>query len=121
MRLEYKGYILTKEEEELIDKVLKNYRKQREYKELRTKAFEAIKANSPEGKLEKANKAAQELSDSFNTLKSRSDELVSSFDQYDKVTETLDKCTMGTQEWKDALKDVNDQVLEMLDKWKYLC
>lgn len=44
MRLEYKGYILTKEEEELIDKVLKNYRKQREYKELRTKAFEAIKA-----------------------------------------------------------------------------
>lgn len=43
MRLEYKGYILTKEEEDLIDKVLKNYREQEEYKELRAKAFEAIK------------------------------------------------------------------------------
>lgn len=41
--IEYKGYILTKEEENLIDKILKEHREQEKYKELRAKVFEIVK------------------------------------------------------------------------------
>ena len=84
------------------------------------RVFEEIKANSPEGKLDAAEKSAKELGNAFDELKSKADDLNSSFNQYDNAIETLENCTRGTQEWSDALAEVNNQVLEILDKYPEL-
>ena len=76
----------------------------------------AIK-NSPEGKfkaaseaLEKASTVADQAAESYNNLK---DSLTDLKDKY----KALDEMTVGTQEWKDALLEVNSEVMDLIDKY----
>lgn len=84
------------------------------------KAFKAWKANTPEGKLKTANEVlkqstqiANEAQESYNKLK---DSLASLRDKY----AALDDMTVGTQEWRDALLEVNSQVMDLIEKYPML-
>ncbi len=74
--------------------------------------------------LEKAVKGNQEavlgLSEAFNEVKQASDNLVSSFSEYNDLKDKLDSCTKGTTEWYEALNDVNNKVLEIMTEYPEL-
>ena len=84
------------------------------------KAFEAIKAASPEGKLKAAQQNAEELATALEDAKTAADDLSSAFDAYESVVETLDSCTQGTDEWNKALQDVNGTVMELMASYPQL-
>lgn len=82
--------------------------------------FNQWKKSTPEYKLQKANeeleksqKAASEASAAYNDLKS-------SIDSLESAQETLSGLTEGTREWKEAVLQVNNQVLDLIDKYPEL-
>lgn len=83
-------------------------------------AFAEFKNNSPEGKLAKSTAAAKELSEKLDKAKQSAENLKNAFNNYDSVVEQLENCTRGTDEWKQALEDVNNQVLDILNKYPEL-
>jgi type II secretory pathway pseudopilin PulG len=82
--------------------------------------FKALKNATPEAKLEAAEEAAEAAAeaaefaaDAFNELKDSLSNLDSSYDQ-------LETMTKGTQEWRDAVQEVNKQVLDLIDTYPEL-
>ena len=83
-------------------------------------AFKNAQKNTPEGKLKSAEEAAdaaaeaaQRAADAYNNL---TDSFESLADKYD----ALDELTRGTQEWRDAVKEVNDEVLSLINDYPEL-
>lgn len=82
--------------------------------------FKAAKAASPEGKLKALKEEAIECSKALDEVKTAAEELKSAFDNYDSLVEKLNECTQGTREWKDALIDVNNAVLDLMTNYPEL-
>ena len=85
-----------------------------------TKLWQNWKANTPEGQLKALKEEAEELSSRLEDTKQKAEDLKSAFDNYDSVVEKLAECKRGTEEWRDALGDVNDSVLQMLEDYPEL-
>ena len=85
-----------------------------------SEAISAIKASSLKGQLENANKTAKDLKSALDDAKTAAQELQSAFDSYDSAVEALENCTKGTQEWRDALQAVNNEVLNLLNSYPEL-
>ncbi|MBO7078994.1 MAG: phage tail tape measure protein [Bacilli bacterium] len=81
---------------------------------------EAAHAASAEGKLEAAQEEAKAMSDALNEAKTKAQELHSAFDEYESIVDKLNKCTKGTQEWRDALEEANQKTTELLQKYPEL-
>ena len=60
------------------------------------------------------------LKDNYESVKSATQELTSSLDALGEQQTKLAGLTKGTQEWKDAVKDVNSEVLELIRKYPQL-
>ena len=83
-------------------------------------AFDKLHDATPEGKLEaaqeatqRAGEAAEEASKSYNNLKA-------SLDSLDSKYATLDELTKGTQEWKDQVRELNNEVLDLINTYPEL-
>ena len=70
--------------------------------------------------LEKAQKKVEEAQNRYKELKDAYDELKSSLEDYQAAQNAIDQLTIGTQEWRDALADANQQVLELLSTYPEL-
>lgn len=81
---------------------------------------DAIKKADPRYQLEQAQKDAAAFAESLNEAKQEAEELKKAFDSYDEIQNKLKRCTIGTQEWKDALQEANNQVLELIRKYPEL-
>lgn len=68
----------------------------------------------PEAQLEKAKEAAQGLAEGAEEAKGRADELKSSIENYDQAITTLEDCERGTDEFAEALKNANEQALNLI-------
>ena len=68
----------------------------------------------------KAREEAEELKNSYNDVKSAYEELKKSLSQYQEARDGLDELIEGTEEWKVAVQALNEQVLELLDKYPQL-
>lgn len=73
-----------------------------------------------EKNLEKTSKAAEKAKKAYEDAKTAAQELDSAFNQYDSVLQTFKDCTAGTQAWRDAMKELNDQVLALLRSYPEL-
>ena len=74
-------------------------------------------ANKPislKEQLEEATEAANQAKQGLQDAKTAAQDLESAFSSYDSVLETLNSCTQGTQEWRDALLGVNESVIDIL-------
>jgi predicted nucleotide-binding protein (sugar kinase/HSP70/actin superfamily) len=67
--------------------------------------------------------AARKAAEAAENLKEKSEETAralesvsSAIDKYNQLVETFNECTKGTEEWYNALKAVNDEVLSILEK-----
>ena len=87
---------------------------------LLVKAYKNAQANSPEGQLNAAKKEAEQFGESLDKVKQQSEDLKSSFDQYDSVKSKLSECTQGSKEWSEALKENNDNVQDLIEKYPKL-
>ena len=68
----------------------------------------------------KAAEAAQEAKKSYDSVKESVNELKTSLNGYNDAVDNLNELTKGTQQWKNALTQVNNQVLDLLDKFPEL-
>lgn len=82
--------------------------------------FKEFKNNSPEGQLKKLSTASKALAEKLDSAKTAADNLRQAFDKYDSAVAALDACTKGTDEWYEALQNVNDTVLEILEEYPEL-
>lgn len=80
----------------------------------------SINKNSPEKKLERAKKATEEAKQAAQEAQERYDSLNSSIDSLKEQYSTLDSLTKGTEEWRDAVKETNDKVLELMGNYAEL-
>lgn len=79
---------------------------------------EAIETNAERTKA--LNEQYNTLKDNYESVKSATQELTSSLDALGEQQTKLAGLTKGTQEWKDAVKDVNSEVLELIRKYPQL-
>lgn len=79
---------------------------------------EAIETNAEKTKA--LNEQYNTLKDNYESVKSTTQELTSSLDALGEQQTKLASLTRGTQEWKDAVKDVNGEVLELIRKYPQL-
>lgn len=78
------------------------------------------KENSLKANLESAKESAEMFASALEDAKTEAEALKSAFDSYEDVKKTLDECAQGTQEWEDALRAVNDQVLQLMTDYPEL-
>ena len=71
-------------------------------------------------KAKRAAEAAESLGNAAQEAQDKADALRSAFDKYDSVVEKLKQCTKGTQEWKDALAEVNSTVMDIVQDYPEL-
>ena len=76
--------------------------------------------NSAAKALKDAEEAADAAAKAADSAKQAYDDLLSSFDSYDSAVKKLDELTVGTQEWKNALLEVNQQVLGLINTYPEL-
>ena len=67
-----------------------------------------------EKQIEKLTKQSEALSDAQAKLVEHINEVQSAWDNYENMTSALEECTVGTQEWSEALSDCNQAVLQIL-------
>lgn len=72
-----------------------------------------LKSISPEGKLKAAEEAAEKASEQVEKLNEEFNTLKESLDSVAEKRAALDELTYGTQEWRDAVKEVNNEMLKI--------
>ena len=83
--------------------------------------FLAVKAHEAEEKaLNKSIEKQKELTDAYKETKQAYDDLKSSLDKYEDSKKSLDGMVQGTREWRDAVQEVNDQVLDLIQTYPEL-
>lgn len=78
------------------------------------------KYNEAANAAKEAQNQADQLADVYNNVKTSHQELEQSFDSYEKAKQAMSELAEGTNEWNSKLKETNDQVLELLDKYPEL-
>jgi hypothetical protein len=76
--------------------------------------------NSPKGKLKAAEKSAKALGAAAEEAANNFEELSNGIDSLGDKYKALDELTRGTKEWKDAVMDINSEVLNLVDKYPQL-
>ena len=59
--------------------------------------------------------AQEELNEASQEARAEADKLNSAISGYDDAVEKLNECTKGTEEWRDALKEVNAAAIEVIE------
>lgn len=72
-----------------------------------------IKKNSPEAQLEKASKATEKAKEMAEGATQAYDDLLSKKSEFDKLTTSLETLTQGTLEWRKALAEANNEVINL--------
>ena len=85
-------------------------------------AFKAISNayNADAIAAEKAAEHAKELAEQYNKTKQAYDELKSSLEDYQGAYNSLMQLKKGTEEWRAAVIELNQQVLDLIDKYPEL-
>lgn len=79
-----------------------------------------IKKNSPEAQLEKAAKATKKAQTAADEVSKAYDELTSKKGNLDKLNTSLETLTQGSLEWKKALLEVNNEILNLKSQFPEL-
>lgn len=80
----------------------------------------AVKNNSPEAKLEKANEAAERAKEAADAAAESYENLVSSLDGLEDKYKALEDLIKGTKEWNKAVQEINSSVLDLIDEYPEL-
>ena len=82
--------------------------------------FIAVRNASPEYQLKKAAEAAEHAGEAANSAAEAYMNLKSSLDSIEEKETTLENLTTGTQEWRDAVSELNNEMLSLIEKYPEL-
>ena len=82
--------------------------------------FKKMAANSPEAKLEAAKTAAEVAGEAAEQASEAYKNLADSFDSLSDKYAALEDLTQGSREWRDAVKEINDEVLNLVEQYPEL-
>ena len=82
--------------------------------------FIAVRNASPEYQLKKAAEAAEHAGEAANSAAEAYMNLKSSLDSIEGKETTLENLTTGTQEWRDAVSELNNEMLSLIEKYPEL-
>ena len=74
----------------------------------------------PEQQLKKATAAANEAADAAENLKNKYDELKTSLDSISEKETNLENLTKGTAEWKEAIQELNNELINLATNYPEL-
>lgn len=83
-------------------------------------AFKKAQEASTEFKLDKVEKQIDKINSNLDDTKNQAQELINDKAKLDELNTTLNNLTAGTANWKEALVQVNEQVMQLLDKYPQL-
>ena len=66
---------------------------------------------------EKAENAAKNLGEAYNTVKQEYEDMIAAMENYQSARDALDELTKGTEEYEDALKEANRAAMELINKY----
>lgn len=66
------------------------------------------------------NQQATSLKNNLSDIRSQTTELTANLKELSNAQSSLQGLTKGTQEWRDAVQDINSQILELIDKYPEL-
>ena len=66
---------------------------------------------------EKAENAAKNLGEAYNTVKQEYEDMIAAMENYQSARDALDELTKGTKEYEDALKEANRAAMELINKY----
>lgn len=66
------------------------------------------------------NQQTTSLKNNLSDIRSQTTELTANLKELSSAQSSLEGLTKGTQEWRDAVQDVNSQILELIDKYPEL-
>lgn len=69
---------------------------------------------------EETTKAAQAATEEFNRVKQAYDDLKQSLEDYNEAQAAIAELTTGTDEWREAIREVNQQVIELMNDYPIL-
>ena len=84
------------------------------------KAFEYIKSQTPEEKFKQLQNATEQAGEAAKETSNKYNELKENLDSLDEKYENINNLTVGTQAWRDAVQETNQQVLELVNTYKEL-
>lgn len=68
----------------------------------------------------RAAEQAQKLSEAYTNVKNAYEELKESISDYKEAEDAIDELVAGTEEWQEAVNDLNEQVMELIEKYPQL-
>lgn len=68
----------------------------------------------------KAAENAEKMAEAHEAAKQELEDIKSAFDAYDTAVAALEECTKGTKAWEEALKNVNEVALDLLQQYPEL-
>ena len=77
--------------------------------------YAIAKNNSAEVAAQKAAEAAKEAADAANEAREAYENLGKAWESLDEKYEAINNAVKGTQEWRDAIKEVNTAIIELMD------
>ena len=80
----------------------------------------ALAQFTPEKQLERAQKKAEEAQKAAQEAQQAYDDLLSNKNSYDELEDKIKSLTQGTQEWKDAVSELNDKVIQLSQDYEGL-
>ena len=82
--------------------------------------FNAMKKNSPEGQLKKAEEYAQKAAEAADQAKEAYEGLSSALDSLDDKYKNLETLTKGAEEYRQAVEELNNDVMDMIAQYPEL-
>ena len=73
-----------------------------------------------EERAEKAAEQQKQLQDAYSETTKKYNELITAINKYQSSEDALNKLTKGTEEWRNAVFDLNQQVLELMQRYPEL-
>lgn len=80
-------------------------------------AFIALHNSTPEAKLEAGKEAADDAAEAAQNAADAFTNLTDSWDSLGDKYKALEDMTRGSQEWRDAVQEINAEVLDLMDKY----
>ena len=81
---------------------------------------EVAKTKTLESQLARSEEAAANFEKQLEKTKSKAEELKNVFNNYKNIKESLDECTIGTEEWRKKLQETNETAIEILKNYPEL-
>ena len=82
--------------------------------------FKEIKSRSPEEVFKRLEESARTAADAANEAAEAYSKLNSSLESLDDKYEALENMTRGSREWRDAVREINDEVLNLMTQYEGL-